>query len=102
MTSKCGGGNAIQCIENVMLLALFCVLMLFRARIVHKGRLPFFRFYRFWYEFESWREFSYLDEEDKEGGSDRYERRWIEKNNRIERAEKKREEMRRSENILIQ
>ena len=67
-----------------------------------KGRLPFFRFYRFWYEFESWREFSYLDEEDKEGGSDRYERRWIEKNNRIERAEKKREEMRRSENILIQ
>ena len=63
---------------------------------------PSLRFYKFWYEFESWREFSYLDEEDKEKGSDRDERRWIEKNNRIERAEKKREEMRRSENILIQ
>ena len=24
------------------------------------------KFYKFWYEFESWREYSYLDEEDKE------------------------------------
>lgn len=48
-----------------------------------------FRFYKFWYDFQSWREFSYLDEEDKEKGSDREERRWIEKNNKIQRAEKK-------------
>ena len=61
--------------------------------------LSFLRFYKFWYEFESWREFSYLDEEDKEKGSDRDERRWIEKNNRIERAERKREEMRRCETV---
>lgn len=33
------------------------------------------RFYAFWYEFESWREFSYLDEEEKERGADREERR---------------------------
>ena len=26
------------------------------------------KFYSFWYEFDSWREFSYLDEEDKEKG----------------------------------
>ncbi|GBP04969.1 DnaJ homolog subfamily C member 2 [Eumeta japonica] len=37
------------------------------------------RFYSFWYDFKSWREFSYLDEEDKEKGQDRDERRWIEK-----------------------
>ena len=42
------------------------------------------RFYKFWYDFESWREYSYLDEEDKEKGSDRDERRWIEKNNRVQ------------------
>lgn len=26
------------------------------------------KFYKFWYDFDSWREFSYLDEEDKEKG----------------------------------
>merc|ERR1712018_621521 len=39
------------------------------------------KFYKFWYDFDSWREYSYLDE-DKEKGSDREERRWIEKNNK--------------------
>ena len=29
------------------------------------------KFYKFWYDFDSWREFSYLDEEEKEKGSDR-------------------------------
>jgi DnaJ family protein C protein 2 len=28
------------------------------------------RFYSFWYDFESWREFSYLDEEEKEKGQE--------------------------------
>lgn len=27
-------------------------------------------FYSFWYSFDSWREYSYLDEEDKEKGSE--------------------------------
>lgn len=46
-------------------------------------------FYDFWYKFDSWREFSYLDEEDKEKGADRDERRWIEKQNKAERLKKK-------------
>lgn len=33
------------------------------------------RFYKFWYDFESWREYSYEDEEAKESGQDREERR---------------------------
>lgn len=50
------------------------------------------RFYNFWYGFNSWREFSYLDEEDREQASDREERRWIEKQNRANRAKLKKEE----------
>lgn len=50
-------------------------------------------FYSFWYEFKSWREFSYLDEEDKEKGQDRDERRWIEKENKAARIKRKKEEM---------
>ncbi|XP_067647633.1 dnaJ homolog subfamily C member 2 [Eurosta solidaginis] len=50
-------------------------------------------FYSFWYEFKSWREFSYLDEEDKEKGQDRDERRWIEKENKALRIKRKKEEM---------
>ena len=51
------------------------------------------RFYGFWFEFDSWREFSYLDEEEKEKGENREERRWIELQNKSQRKEKKKEEM---------
>lgn len=50
-------------------------------------------FYGFWYEFESWREFSYLDEESKETATDREERRWIDKQNKAARLKLKKEEV---------
>ncbi|XP_033120424.1 dnaJ homolog subfamily C member 2-like [Anneissia japonica] len=50
-------------------------------------------FYNFWYNFQSWREFSYLDEEEKEKGENREERRWIEKQNKVERQKRKKEEV---------
>ncbi|KAL1398986.1 hypothetical protein pipiens_008550 [Culex pipiens pipiens] len=49
-------------------------------------------FYDYWYNFSSWREFSYLDEEDKDKGQDRDERRWIEKQNKAIRLQRKKEE----------
>ena len=52
-------------------------------------------FYNFWYNFDSWREYSYLDEEEKEKGENREERRWMEKQNKAARAQRKKEEMQR-------
>ncbi len=49
-------------------------------------------FYSFWYDFDSWREFSYLDEESKDTATDRDERRWIDKQNKAARAKRKKEE----------
>ncbi len=49
-------------------------------------------FYAFWYDFDSWREFSYLDEESKESAQDRDERRWIDKTNKVARLKRKKEE----------
>jgi len=57
-------------------------------------------FYDFWYSFESWREYSYLDEEEKDKGQDREERRWIEKQNKAERARRKKEEMSRIRSLV--
>ena len=71
-----------------------------RPQVPNSDSLIFFRFYKFWYEFDSWREYSYLDEEDKEKGSDREERRWIEKNNRVQRNERKKEEMKRIRKLV--
>lgn len=58
------------------------------------------KFYNFWYNFESWREYSYHDEEEKEKGQDREERRWIEKQNKSVRAKKKKEEMARIRSLV--
>jgi DnaJ homolog subfamily C member 2 len=58
------------------------------------------KFYDFWYDFQSWREFSYLDEEDKEKGQDREERRWIEKQNKAIRIKRKKEEMSRIRSLV--
>ncbi|XP_020280935.1 dnaJ homolog subfamily C member 2 isoform X2 [Pseudomyrmex gracilis] len=58
------------------------------------------KFYSFWYDFDSWREYSYLDEEDKESGQDREMRRWIEKKNKATRAKRKKEEMARIRSLV--
>ncbi|KAG8262047.1 dnaJ homolog subfamily C member 2 [Homalodisca vitripennis] len=57
-------------------------------------------FYNFWYSFESWREFSYWDSEAKESGQDRDERKWIEKQNKADRAKKKKDEMSRIRRLV--
>ncbi|XP_037093241.1 dnaJ homolog subfamily C member 2-like [Pollicipes pollicipes] len=49
-------------------------------------------FYSFWYNFDSWREFSYLDEEEKEKGENRDERRFIERQNKAARKDRKKAE----------
>ncbi|KZC11714.1 DnaJ like protein subfamily C member 2 [Dufourea novaeangliae] len=58
------------------------------------------KFYSFWYDFDSWREYSYLDEEDKESGQDRDMRKWIEKKNKATRAKRKKEEMARIRTLV--
>ncbi|XP_027205287.2 dnaJ homolog subfamily C member 2-like [Dermatophagoides pteronyssinus] len=57
-------------------------------------------FYSFWYNFESWREYSYLDEEEKEKGENREERRYLDKQNKIARAQRKKEEMQRIRQLV--
>lgn len=57
-------------------------------------------FYSFWYEFNSWREYSYLDEEEKDKGENRDERRWIDKQNKAARQKLKKEEVTRLRNIV--
>lgn len=58
------------------------------------------KFYDFWYDFQSWREYSYLDEEEKEKGQHREERRWIDKQNKVIRAKRKKEEMSRIRSLV--
>ncbi|KAK7102753.1 dnaJ homolog subfamily C member 2-like [Littorina saxatilis] len=57
-------------------------------------------FYNFWYAFDSWREFSYKDEEEKEKGENREERRWIEKQNKAARQKLKKEEVARIRQLV--
>merc|ERR1712176_254666 len=57
-------------------------------------------FYTFWFEFSSWRNFSYEDEEDTERAESREERRWMERENKAKRTKRKKEEMARIKNFV--
>ena len=45
-----------------------------------------YKFYKFWDNFETWREFSQYDEYDIREAADRYERRYMEQENKKLRA----------------
>lgn len=57
-------------------------------------------FYDYWYNFQSWREFSYLDEEDKEKGENRDERRWLDRQNKAARQQRKKTENQRIRQLV--
>ena len=52
-------------------------------------------FYAFWDDFKSWREFSQHDEYDPEEAHDRYEKRWMESQNKRESDKLKKVERKR-------
>ncbi|CAG8792809.1 8185_t:CDS:10 [Gigaspora margarita] len=49
-------------------------------------------FYDFWYNFDSWRSFEYLDKEDTDNTDNRDDKRYIERKNKAERARYKKED----------
>ncbi|KAF9781269.1 DnaJ-domain-containing protein [Thelephora terrestris] len=57
-------------------------------------------FYNFWYNFDSWRSFEYLDKEINEGSDNRDDKRYTEKKNKTERARRKREDIARLRGIV--
>jgi len=59
-------------------------------------------FYSFWYSFESWRSFEYLDKEANEGSDSRDEKRYAEKKNKSERTRRKKEDIARVRGLVDQ
>ncbi|TCD69754.1 hypothetical protein EIP91_006290 [Steccherinum ochraceum] len=57
-------------------------------------------FYDFWYNFDSWRSFEYLDKEINEGSDNRDDKRYTEKKNKSERARRKKEDTARLRGIV--
>jgi len=57
-------------------------------------------FYTFWFEFSSWRNYSYEDEEETDKAESREERRWMERENKSKRTKRKKEEMKRIKNFV--
>ncbi|CEH15233.1 Zuotin and related molecular chaperones (DnaJ superfamily), contains DNA-binding domains [Ceraceosorus bombacis] len=58
------------------------------------------RLYDFFYNFDSWRTFEYLDKDVTEGDENRDHRRYIDKKNRAERARRKKEDNARLRNVV--
>ncbi|KAF9431394.1 hypothetical protein BGZ76_000362, partial [Entomortierella beljakovae] len=59
-------------------------------------------FYDFWYKFDSWRTFEWMDKEDGEGHDSRDDKRYFEKKNKAERAKLKKEDNARVREIVDQ
>ncbi|KAF9807931.1 hypothetical protein IEO21_08005 [Rhodonia placenta] len=57
-------------------------------------------FYDFWYNFDSWRSFEYLDKEVNEGSDNRDDKRYTEKKNKSERARRKKEDTARLRSLV--
>ncbi|KAI9305440.1 DnaJ domain-containing protein [Cunninghamella echinulata] len=57
-------------------------------------------FYDFWYNFDSWRSFEWLDKEGAEGADNRDDKRYQEKKNRAQRAQLKKEDNARLRTII--
>ncbi|KAI8380939.1 DnaJ domain-containing protein [Radiomyces spectabilis] len=57
-------------------------------------------FYDFWYNFDSWRTFEWLDKEGAEGADSRDDKRYQEKKNRAQRAQLKKEDNARLRKIV--
>ncbi|KAJ4490079.1 DnaJ domain-containing protein [Lentinula aciculospora] len=57
-------------------------------------------FYDFWYNFDSWRSFEWLDKEINEGSDNRDDKRYTEKKNKSERARRKKEDIARLRQLV--
>ncbi|KAJ7650635.1 DnaJ-domain-containing protein [Roridomyces roridus] len=57
-------------------------------------------FYDFWYNFDSWRSFEWMDKEVNEGSDSRDDKRYTEKKNKSERARRKRDDIARLRGIV--
>jgi len=57
-------------------------------------------FYTFWYDFSSWRNYSYLDEENTEKAENREERRWMDRENKHMRQKRKKDEIQRIRGLV--
>ncbi|KNE62877.1 hypothetical protein AMAG_08054 [Allomyces macrogynus ATCC 38327] len=58
----------------------------------HSDRAAVENFYSFWYAFDSWRSFEYLDKDDAETAENRDHKRHLEKKNKADRARRKTED----------
>jgi DnaJ family protein C protein 2 len=59
-------------------------------------------FYQFWFAFDSWRTFEYLDEEDTDKSGSREEKRWLDKKNIASRKKNKKEDIQRLNRLIEQ
>ena len=57
-------------------------------------------FYDFWFKFDSWREFSSLDEHNANEAEDREEKRWMLKKNKSARAARKKKDLQRYRTLV--